>query len=164
MERLTHRLRQLPYADDSIDSAMNYRIQLLAAARGGLSTVQRRDVQRLFQEARAHLANQFVEVQPVVAATPDATERALRDAAKAAQEGVESAPDATERAVQEAIKAAREGAESMPDATDKAVREAVRSAQDSGGETLDATKRVIMEAVKEAQEAKSGGEKPSGDR
>lgn len=151
-ERLTHRLRQLPYAQDSIDNAMNYRIQLLAAARGGLSTAQREDVRKLFREARTLLAGQFVEAQPVVAATPDATKLAVQEALKAVEEG-DAAPDATKRAVQEALKAVNEGVESVPGATEKAVQEALRAVEESGEGAVDATRKVILDAMREAEEA-----------
>ena len=129
-ERLIHRFRQLTYANDSLDTGMNYRIQLLAAARGGLSSAQRRDVQKLFQESRTILASQFVEEMPKVAATPDAAERALVEAMKAAEENVDKAPDATQKAIQKAL----------------------RGIEESSGEKVDATQKVIEEAIKEARE------------
>jgi hypothetical protein len=54
--RIEHRLRQLPFAGESTDKQFNYRIQLLAAARGGLGSAQRRQVEKLFREARRALA------------------------------------------------------------------------------------------------------------
>ncbi|MFM8364273.1 MAG: exosortase U [Verrucomicrobiota bacterium] len=136
--RLIHRFRQLPYANESYNSAINYRIQLLAAARGGLGAEQRRDVEKLFREARPVLANQFVKAQPAPAATPtpapvyeplpegvgDASRKAIEEARKAAQE-VESAPDATKKAIEEAVKSGEEKTEEKLDATQKAIREAM---------------------------------------
>ena len=150
-ERLSHRFRQLPNSTDALDQGMNYRIQLLAAARGGLSLAQRRDVQKFFETARMHLAGQFVDVRPVAASTPDATRQAVQEAINSIQQGVENAPDATERAIQQAIKAAEDGSESFPSATDKAVQQAIRALKESPVETVDATKRVILEAIKDAE-------------
>ena len=62
--RLEHRFRQLPFAGESIDKQFNYRIQLLAAARGGLGSAQRRQVEKLFREARLVLFQQFIEPPP----------------------------------------------------------------------------------------------------
>ncbi|MFZ9963773.1 MAG: exosortase U [Terrimicrobiaceae bacterium] len=62
--RLEHRFRQLPFAGESIDKKFNYRIQLLAAARGGLGSAQRRQVEKLFREARLDLFHQFIEPPP----------------------------------------------------------------------------------------------------
>ena len=62
--RLENRLRQLPFAGDSFDKQFNYRIQLLAAARGGLGSAQRRQVEKLFREARLVLFQQFIEPAP----------------------------------------------------------------------------------------------------
>ncbi len=137
--RLMHRFRQLPYANESFDSAINYRIQLLAAARGGLGTDQRRDVEKLFREARPLLAAQFVKAQPTPAPTPtpapvyeplpegvgDASRKAIEEARKAALEA-ESAPDATKKAIEEAMKAGEADAEETLDATQKAIRDAMR--------------------------------------
>ena len=66
--RIEHRLRQLPFAGESTDKQFNYRIQLLAAARGGLGSTQRRQVEKLFREARFVLCEQFIEPKP---AEPD---------------------------------------------------------------------------------------------
>jgi hypothetical protein len=55
--RLENRLRQMPYSSDAYEQVLNYRIQLLAAARGGLGTEQRRQVEKLFREARLALTN-----------------------------------------------------------------------------------------------------------
>jgi exosortase len=118
--RLAHRFRQLPYAQDSFDRTINYRIQLLAAARGGLGTVQRRQVEKLFRESRLVLARQFVETPAVPAPTTapvpayeplpegvgDASRKAIEEARQAAQE-TESAPDATQKAIREAFESTR---------------------------------------------------------
>ena len=63
--RIEHRLRQLPFAGEATDKQFNYRIQLLAAARGGLGSTQRRQVEKLFQEARIVLCEQFIEPKPL---------------------------------------------------------------------------------------------------
>jgi hypothetical protein len=68
--RMEHRLRQLPYSSESYDKALNYRIQLLSAARGGLGNEQRRQVEKLFREARVALASQFIEARPTPTPTP----------------------------------------------------------------------------------------------
>ena len=129
IDRLRHRLRQITFTGNQLIDSMNYRIQLLAAARGGLSTAQRREVQSLFQEARTLLAAQFVDVQPAAEALPDPTKRAMQEAMRALEEDIESAPDATQKAVQDAL----------------------RSIKESTEESMDSTRRVIMEAMKEAE-------------
>ncbi len=129
LDRLRHRLRQITFTGNQLIDSMNYRIQLLAAARGGLSTAQRREVQSLFQEARTLLAAQFVDVQPAAEALPDPTKRAMQEAMRALEEDVESVPDATQKAVQDAL----------------------RSIKESTEESMDSTRRVIMEAMKEAE-------------
>ena len=63
--RIEHRLRQLPFAGESTDKQFNYRIQILAAARGGLGSTQRRQVEKLFREARVVLCEQFIEPKPL---------------------------------------------------------------------------------------------------
>lgn len=68
--RLEHRLRQLPYSQESYDKSMNYRIQVLAAARGGLGVEQRRQVEKLFRDARVALAAQFIEERPTPISKP----------------------------------------------------------------------------------------------
>ena len=69
--RLEHRMRQLPYSQESYDKSMNYRIQVLAAARGGLGAEQRRQVEKLFRDARVALAAQFIEERPTPTPTPE---------------------------------------------------------------------------------------------
>lgn len=68
--RMEHRLRQLPYSQESYDKSLNYRIQLLAAARGGLGSEQSRQVEKLFREARVVLASQFIEARPTPTPSP----------------------------------------------------------------------------------------------
>jgi hypothetical protein len=92
--RLTHRLRQMPYANEAYDEAINYRIQILAAARGGLGSEQEQQLENLFQKARLLIAAQFIApaatptptprpmptYEPLPNSTPDATSRALEEA------------------------------------------------------------------------------------
>jgi hypothetical protein len=142
--RLLHRFRQLPYANESYDSAINYRIQLLAAARGGLGDDQRRDVERLFREARPVLAAQFVKAQPQPSPTPTP-----KPVYEPLPEGV---GDASRKAIEEARKAALE-AESAPDATQKAIAEALKSGEEKTEEKLDATQQAIRDAMEETSAA-----------
>ena len=72
--RLENRLRQMPYSSEAYEQVLNYRIQLLAAARGGLGTEQRRQVEKLFREARLALADQFIEKRPTPTPTPAETD------------------------------------------------------------------------------------------
>jgi exosortase len=141
--RLTHRFRQLPYANESYDTAINYRIQLLAAARGGLGAEQRRNVEKLFEEARLVLANQFVTAQPTSTPPPAPT-----PVYEPLPEGV---GDASRKAIEEARKAALEG-ESAPDATKKAIEDAKKIGEEETEETLDATQKAIRDALKENRE------------
>jgi exosortase len=137
--RLAHRFRQLPYAQDSLDRTINYRIQLLAAARGGLGTEQRRQVEKLFRESRLVLARQFVQTPETPAPTPTPV-----PVYEPLPEGV---GDTSRKAIQEAHQAARE-LETTPDATRQAIEEARQSAQEN--ETApDATRRAIQEALEE---------------
>jgi exosortase len=123
--RLTHRMRQLPYANEAYDDAINYRIQILAAARGGLGSEQRQQVESLFRQARVLIANQFIApsttptptpqavptYEPLPNSTPDATQRAIQEAKKAAEETESSPADPTKKAIEKAIKEAKEAAE-----------------------------------------------------
>jgi len=149
--RLVHRFRQLPYANESYDTAINYRIQLLAAARGGLGAEQRRDVEKLFREARPVLANQFVKAQPSPSPSPKP------------QPVYETLPDSVADANRKAVKEARQaalGAESAPDATRKAIKEALQGDTEKKGETLDATQKAVREALesnREKAEAEASG-------
>jgi len=72
--RLENRLRQMPYSSEAYEQVLNYRIQLLAAARGGLGTEQRRQVEKLFRKARLALADQFIEKRPTPTPTPAESE------------------------------------------------------------------------------------------
>lgn len=123
--RLTHRMRQMPYANEAYDDAINYRIQILAAARGGLGAEQRRQVERLFRLARVLIAEQFIvpsvtttptpqiapTYEPLPNSTPDATNKALESAMKESSETSLSAPDATQKALQNAIRDRKEAEE-----------------------------------------------------
>jgi hypothetical protein len=138
-ERLMNRFSLMQKSAELEDPSMNYRIQLLAAARGGLGSDQRRDVEKLFRDARIHLASQFVEERPEPTPTPnpvadleplpeglgDASRKAIEEARQAAQE-VESAPDATKKAIEDALKSGEENTEETLDATQKAIREALQ--------------------------------------
>ena len=142
--RLLHRFRQLPYADESYDKAMNYRIQVLSAARGGLGSEQRREVENLFREARPVLAAQFVKAQPTPTPAPKAT-----PVYEPLPEGL---GDASRKAIEEARKAAQT-AETAPDATKKAIAEARKAGEEKTEEKLDATQKAIREAMDEAESA-----------
>jgi len=123
--RLSHRMRQMPYANEAYDDAINYRIQILAAARGGLGSEQRQQVESLFRQARILIADQFIApsttptptpqvvptYEPLPNSTPDATQRAIQEAKKAAQETESSPADPTKKAIEKAIKEAKEAAE-----------------------------------------------------
>ena len=124
--RLTQRMRQMPYANDAYDDAINYRIQILAAARGGLGSEQRQQVESLFRQARILIANQFIApsttptptpqvvptYEPLPNSTPDATQRAIQEAKKAAAEAESSPTDPTKKAIEKALKEVKEAAES----------------------------------------------------
>lgn len=58
--RFIHRMSLSPFANHDGGDTINYRIQALAAARGGLGKDQRKAVKTLFQKARLLLAEQFV--------------------------------------------------------------------------------------------------------
>jgi exosortase/archaeosortase family protein len=120
--RLTHRMRQVPYANEAYDDAINYRIQILAAARGGLGSEQRKQVESLFQKARVLIASQFITpsatptptpkvvptYEPLPNSTPDATSKAIEEAKKAAQESDSAPADLTKKAIEKAIQEAKE--------------------------------------------------------
>jgi hypothetical protein len=128
--RLTHRMRQMPYANEAYDDAINYRIQILAAARGGLGSEQRQQVERLFRQARVLIADQFI--------TPSATPTPTPQVVPSYEPLPNSTPDATERAVEEAK---------------KALQNAQRAAAGQGNLPVDPTKKAIESAIKEAREA-----------
>ena len=143
--RLTHRMRQLPYANEAYDDAINYRIQILAAARGGLGSEQRQQVESLFRQARVLIANQFI--------TPSATPTPTPKVVPTYEPLPNGTPDATARALEEAKKAAAEAGESAPDATKKALQNAQRDAAGQDNIPVDPTKKAIESAIKEAKEA-----------
>jgi exosortase len=123
--RLSHRMRQMPYANEAYEDAINYRIQILAAARGGLGSEQRQQVESLFRQARVLIADQFITpsvtptptpqviptYEPLPNSTPDATQRAIQEAKKAAQETESNPADPTKKVIETAIKEAKEAAE-----------------------------------------------------
>ena len=143
--RLTHRMCQMPYANEAYDDAINYRIQILAAARGGLGTEQRRQVQRVFRQPRALIAEQFIvpsstptptpklapTYEPLPNSTPDATSKALEAAQKENSDERSSASEATQKALQSAIKESSEERGSAPDATQKALQSAIRDRKEA---------------------------------
>ena len=69
--RFFHRLSLMPFANEASEDRINYRIQILAAARAGLGKDQRKAVKSLFQKARLLLAEQFVAPSPKPAAPED---------------------------------------------------------------------------------------------
>jgi exosortase len=132
-ERLTHRIRTITQAGDAYQDSINYRIQLLAAARGGLGENQRREVQQLFQQARLDLAAQFIETPaPTPTPTPKPVYEPLPD----------SVPDPTRLAIEKAADAAEALGDSAIDATRQALEDARREA----------------EALEAAEAAKAAGE------
>ncbi len=145
--RLTHRMRQIPYANEAYDDAINYRIQILAAARGGLGTEQRAQVESLFRKARILIADQFIAPSATPTPTPKVipTYEALPN----------STPDATRRAVEEAKKDEANRMESAPDATQKALQGAKAGADQETPRPIDPTKKALESAIKEAKEAEA---------
>jgi len=121
-ERLLSRLRLIPIANESYDMAVNFRIQTLAAARGGLSSAQKRDLEKLFQKVRLILSEQFVSASPTP--TPSPTPFDFEPLPT-------NSPDPTARAIQEAREAS---AEATPEDPTKKVIQAARQ------EALDAEK------------------------
>jgi hypothetical protein len=145
--RLTHRMRQLPYANEAYDDAINYRIQILAAARGGLGTEQRAQVETLFRKSRVLIADQFIAPSATPTPTPKVvpTYEALPN----------STPDATQRALEEAKKDEANRMESAPDATRKALQDARTNPSEEGTRPVDPTKKAVENAIKEAREAEA---------
>jgi hypothetical protein len=145
--RLTHRMRQLPYANEAYDDAINYRIQILAAARGGLGTEQRAQVESLFRKARILVADQFIAPSATPTPTPKVvpTYEALPN----------STPDATRRAVEEAKKDEANRVESAPDATQKALQGAKAGSDQETPRPADPTKKALESAIKAATEAEA---------
>ena len=113
--RLAHRMRKIPYSKEAYGDAINYRIQILAAARGGLGREQRQHLDTLFRNARVLIANQFIApratqktkvlptYEPLPNISPDATQKAIDDAKKDASTARETPPDATKKALERAI-------------------------------------------------------------
>jgi exosortase len=133
-DRLFSRFRVIPYANESYDMAVNYRIQTLAAAQSGLSSAQKQELEKLFHKVRLLLAEQFVKASPAPTATPGPTPLDLEPLPA-------NTPDPTMRAIQEAREA---NAEATPeDPTKKAIQAAKQ-------EALEADK-----AEKEAKENKA---------
>ena len=132
-DRLSSRFRVIPYANESYDMAVNFRIQTLAAAQSGLSSAQKQELEKLFQKARLLLAEQFVEASPTPTPTPSPTPLDLEALPT-------NTPDPTKRAIQEAREATAEATPEDP--TKKAIRAAKQ-------EALEAEK-----AEKEARENK----------
>jgi len=143
--RLTHRMRQFPYANEAYDDAINYRIQILAAARGGLGSEQRQQVERLFRQARVLIAEQFISP----GATPTPTIQVLPPYEPLPT----NASDAPERALEEAKKAVGKSGNSAPDPTRIAIENALRSKVGEVNLPVDPTKKAIESAIKEAKEA-----------
>ena len=133
-ERLFSRLRLIPYANESYDLAVNFRIQTLAAAQSGLSSAQKQEVEKLFHKVRPMLAEQFVTASPTPTATPSPTPLDLEPLTT-------NTPDPTKRAVQEAREATAEATPEDP--TKKAIQAAKQEALE------------VEKAEKEAKENKT---------
>lgn len=129
-ERLFSRLRLIPYANESYDLAVNFRIQTLAAAQSGLSSAQKQEVEKLFHKVRLLLAEQFVKASPTPTPTPSPTPLDF-------QALPTNTPDPTKRAIQEAREATAEATPEDP--TKKAIQ---------------AAKQEALEAEKAEKEAK----------
>ncbi|NDG72820.1 MAG: exosortase/archaeosortase family protein, partial [Proteobacteria bacterium] len=106
-DRLFSRFRAIPYASESYDMAVNFRIQTLAAAQSGLSSAQKQEVEKLFHKVRPMLAEQFVTASPTPTATPSPTPLDLEPLTT-------NTPDPTKRAVQEAREATAEATPEDP--------------------------------------------------
>ena len=131
-ERLLSRLRLVPIANESYDMAVNFRIQTLAAARGGLSTAQKRDLEKLFQKVRLILSEQFVTASPTPAPTPSATPFDFEPLPT-------NSPDPTARAIREAREASAEATPEDP--TKKAIQAARQEALDAEKAEAEAKKQ-----------------------
>jgi hypothetical protein len=138
-----HRFNLLKKSAEMEDPSMNYRVQVLAAARGGLGEAQRREVETLFREARILLASQFVKPS----ATPTPTPKVVEDLAPLPS----GTMDATRKAIEDAKKAAESAGEGIVDPTRKAIEDARKAAEEGGAQVMDATRRAIEEAKKEAE-------------
>lgn len=150
-ERIANRLERLRKAADRQQPKMNYRVQVLAAARGGLGDAQKREVEALFRQARVILASQFVKPS----ATPVPTPAVVEDLAPLPT----GTPDATQKAIEEAKKAAEAEVPQAVDPTKKAIEAARKEAESAGGEVVDATKKAIEAAKKEAEDKLAAEEK-----
>jgi len=139
-ERLFSRLRLIPYANESYDLAVNFRIQTLAAAQSGLSSAQKQEVEKLFQKVRPLLAGQFVTVSPTPTPTPSATPLDLGPLPT-------NTPDPTKRAIREAREASAEATPEDP--TKKAIQAARQEALDAEKAETEAKKQG--QPKKEAQ-------------
>jgi len=128
--RLFSRLCRMPYANENYDTAVNFRIQTLAAAQSGLSSLQKQELENLFQKVRLLLAEQFVTASPASTATPSPTPLDLEALPT-------NTPDPTKRAIQEAREAIAEATPEDP--TKKAIQ---------------AAKQEALEAEKAEKEAK----------
>jgi len=131
-DRLFSRFRMIPIANESYDLAVNFRIQTLAAARGGLSSTQKRDLEKLFQKARLLLAEQFVEASPTPTPTPSPTPLDLEPLPT-------NTPDPTKRAIQEAQE--QSSASYSDDPTYRAIQAARREAEEAEKAEKEAKKK-----------------------
>ncbi len=131
-ERLFSRLRLIPYANESYDLAVNFRIQTLAAAQNGLSSAQNQEVEKLFQKVRPLLAGQFVTASPTPTATPSPTPFDFEPLPT-------NSPDPTARAIREAREASAEA--TLEDPTKKAIQAARQEALDAEKAEAEAKKQ-----------------------
>jgi hypothetical protein len=131
-ERLFSRLRLIPYANESYDLAVNFRIQTLAAAQNGLSSAQNQEVEKLFQKVRPLLAGQFVTASPTPTATPSPTPLDFEPLPT-------NSPDPTARAIREAREASAEATPEDP--TKKAIQAARQDALDAEKAEAEAKKQ-----------------------
>jgi exosortase len=131
-ERLFSRLRLIPYANESYDLAVNFRIQTLAAAQSGLSSAQKQEVEKLFHKVRPMLAEQFVKASPTPTATPSPTPLDLEPLPA-------NTPDPTKRAIQEAQE--QSSSSSSEDPTYRAIQAARREAEEAEKAEKEAKKK-----------------------
>jgi len=131
-ERVFLRMRLIPYANENYDTVVNFRIQTLAAAQGGLGSAQKEEVQKLFQNVRTILSAQFVKAAPTPVPTPSPTPINLEPLPA-------TAADPTKRAI-EAAREATENDNAVEDATQKAIRAAKQEALEAEKAEADAKK------------------------
>jgi len=131
-ERLLSRFRLIPYANESYDLAVNFRIQTLAAAQSGLSSTQKQEVEKLFHKVRPLLAEQFVTASPTPTATPSPTPLDLEPLPT-------NTPDPTKRAIQEAQE--QSSASYSEDPTYRAIQAARREAEEAEKAEKEAKKK-----------------------